>query len=1778
MENVKSAEKMDEKNPKQQPEIANKPNNEIVASGETTKPSVSLVNIPTKSGISKFNNFFRHLFENNEENSSSSSKQTTSSLSKSNNGNGKKNAKSGKLNDENEKNRTQITALESETNANNPLKDDQAEAKTSKSKKESCSKKTEIENASSSSRPANKKKQFNMILNRTLSDSVLERKSAVYSFNNNTNNTNIQNSKKDLLSLSRKNSYNRRSIYNQSALSSLKKNFLSTSPASPLSYSASLKPSKSGLNHYKSTCSIYNNNNNNNVNNSPTLIDSPRRHLENLEHSLSKRLVEKDSMNIKRISSLLSVSSNESPLFAKKKMNCPNPLLCPTLGKLPNENKVINLAHSPTPHQTVLNLSNSNQSPVFQSILKSNDVRRWSFASSSGYGTNTPPINNMMEENSNSNHSLQYFSNDLLTYKQKSAANESSLTSTPNSSINNKKQNDCPIEIHLQRFQYYPNSPQTPKIDYENRNHETSNMMFNFPHKRSRINSSNESSQLDDSSEAGFSPSVSFNRQRARSLSCSPAKEYNASDIIIMQNEIFKEKFPKACSQMEENLERFVEDNKVLIDVEQCQLDPAARFVHSQVIELAKLCLEKSKANQLNSDYFDEITNNLDKLIQEAKDKFLNIDTSVEHLRKLIKKFLLILSRVARLLECIEFDPLKFCSILDAADEQARHFVKTDIPKYVISKLGLNRDPFDDIHKLSLMDEPAANGKSASKLNKQTSRNNDPTPSQDDFEEIKLISNGAYGAVYLSRHKQTLERYAIKKIKKHNLVLRNQLQQVFTERDIMIFSDNPFVVALICTFETKNYLCMVMEYVEGGDVANLIKNMGPLPLDMARTYFAETTLAVEYLHNYGIIHRDLKPDNLLITSLGHIKLTDFGLSKIGLMNLTTNFYEGNNLKEFMKDHYCKEFDDKQIFGTPQYLAPEVILRQRYGKAVDWWSMGVILYEFLTSVAPFNGNTPDELFDDVLNGEIQWPEEDDELIHIPEETKCLIVGLLTHDPVKRLGANGAIEIKAHIFFANLDWDNLLIIKTDFIPQLDGPEDTSYFDSRLERYNHDMDLNVKHDIVSDPFLLTDFNNQATITQSSQSIRNKNLENKVDLADMFTKNMKLEYPNDDSNDMIINDDTDNELFASFSSCSSKFRLSSVSTTNSPVFMNESNSKSSNLISAINQSGLSSQPSEDNFAGLYINDKLVSNDQYFAEISSDDETTNKNMTVNNNELIKSHKIIISTPKATTEQEKSAANDNEEKKQKDSDKNVELNIQSKLFDVLESKLKNEQTISSSNKDNNSFKIFKRKQRKSTNSFKTNTSVSNNQDALNNLICSESVMNTENEDRSVNVMDSKNTFTPIFVSSLSNPNESKNILPTSAANIIEKNSHLSSSKRNLLTIPKKEYDYRQPQSNSFAKIQTNRENRIQNKNRLIKEMSLLSSNRPTLTIKRGYRGFGFTLRSIKVFYGKTDLYIIEHLVIQIDEQGPAFSAGLRMNDLILNVNEVLVCGKMHHEIVKLIMSSKDNLLKLRTIPLSESNIRNRVASAPYHHHHHNHTNVSNFFRPEINFSKRFNYNNQSQKAKDHPLTPTKVENNNNLFKENTNEKNTNYYFDYNVENDANSAGYPPNFNNKPGFSNPINCQLIAERKKNKKTLLRKLSEKRAQKYDFKNDPLQYRPILNSQSNSSSSSSSLNNSPSINNMSKKSSKLTPDLLSPIDAIGDKTTLSRRNMSTSDLTCVQACNENTNSNKKTNKTESSFKKFSVSNLYQPSSSTDSSSPSMTSLSKSGNEDLNGNKKPL
>uniref|UniRef100_A0A672V819 non-specific serine/threonine protein kinase n=1 Tax=Strigops habroptila TaxID=2489341 RepID=A0A672V819_STRHB len=532
------------------------------------------------------------------------------------------------------------------------------------------------------------------------------------------------------------------------------------------------------------------------------------------------------------------------------------------------------------------------------------------------------------------------------------------------------------------------------------------------------------------------------NAMRPRSRSLSPGRSPACCDNeIIMMNHVYKERFPKATAQMEERLHDIITNHSPENVLPLA--DGVLSFTHHQITELARDCLDKSHQGLITSRYFLELQQKLDKLLQEAQER--SDSGEMAFIKQLVRKILIVIARPARLLECLEFDPEEFYYLLEAAEGHAKEGqgIKTDIPRYIISQLGLNKDPLE--------------GKCISCSN--TSLKLQRKPRESDFETIKLISNGAYGAVYFVRHKETRQRFAMKKINKQNLILRNQIQQAFVERDILTFAENPFVVSMYCSFETRRHLCMVMEYVEGGDCATLMKNMGPLPVDMARMYFAETVLALEYLHNYGIVHRDLKPDNLLVTSMGHIKLTDFGLSKVGLMSLTTNLYEGHIEKD------AREFLDKQVCGTPEYIAPEVILRQGYGKPVDWWAMGIILYEFLVGCVPFFGDTPEELFGQVISDEINWPEKDEAP---PPDAQDLITLLLRQNPLERLGTGGAYEVKQHQFFRSLDWNSLLRQKAEFIPQLESEDDTSYFDTRSEKYHH-METEEEDDTNDEDFNL-------------------------------------------------------------------------------------------------------------------------------------------------------------------------------------------------------------------------------------------------------------------------------------------------------------------------------------------------------------------------------------------------------------------------------------------------------------------------------------------------------------------------------------------------------------------------------------------------------------------------------------------------------------------------------------------------------------------------------------
>uniref|UniRef100_A0A8C7PG82 non-specific serine/threonine protein kinase n=1 Tax=Oncorhynchus mykiss TaxID=8022 RepID=A0A8C7PG82_ONCMY len=522
---------------------------------------------------------------------------------------------------------------------------------------------------------------------------------------------------------------------------------------------------------------------------------------------------------------------------------------------------------------------------------------------------------------------------------------------------------------------------------------------------------------------------------RPRSRSLSPGRSPSCCDHeIIMMNHVYKERFPKATAQMEERIQEIIRTSSPESVLPLA--DGVLGFAHHQIIELVRDCLEKSRLGHVTSRYFCELTDKLEKLFQESTSR--SESQEVNFIKELVKKILIVIARPARLLECLEFDPEEFYHLLEAAEGHAKEGqgIKTDIPRYIISQLGLTRDPLEEIAQMTSYDSGIAETPETDdsvSIHLNAALRSRRKPCEMDFEMNKLISNGAYGAVYLVRHKETKQRFAMKKINKQNLMLRNQIQQAFVERDILTFAENPFVVSMFCSFETRRHLCMVMEYVEGRQPFIFFFSFLP-KLQIWRSIF---------IGIYVMLVSFSPTLSLLVTSMGHIKLTDFGLSKVGLMNMTTNLYEGHIEKD------AREFSDKQVCGTPEYIAPEVILRQGYGKPVDWWAMGIILYEFLVGCVPFFGDTPEELFGQVISDEINWPEGEDAP---PADSQELITLLLRQNPLERMGTGGAYEVKHHQFFHTLDWDSLLRQKAEFIPQLESEDDTSYFDTRSDRYHH------------------------------------------------------------------------------------------------------------------------------------------------------------------------------------------------------------------------------------------------------------------------------------------------------------------------------------------------------------------------------------------------------------------------------------------------------------------------------------------------------------------------------------------------------------------------------------------------------------------------------------------------------------------------------------------------------------------------------------------------------
>ncbi|XP_077241096.1 putative serine/threonine protein kinase IREH1 [Tasmannia lanceolata] len=376
----------------------------------------------------------------------------------------------------------------------------------------------------------------------------------------------------------------------------------------------------------------------------------------------------------------------------------------------------------------------------------------------------------------------------------------------------------------------------------------------------------------------------------------------------------------------------------------------------------------------------------------------------------------------------------KYVQLCDLFDDE-----KVDITSTVINEDG----PLEDDVIRSLRTSPI-----------HSTSTKDRT-SIDDFEIIKPISRGAFGRVFLAKKRTTGDLFAIKVLKKADMIRKNAVESILAERDILISVRNPFVVRFFYSFTCQENLYLVMEYLNGGDLYSLLRNLGCLDEDVARIYIAEVVLALEYLHSLRVVHRDLKPDNLLIAHDGHIKLTDFGLSKVGLINSTDDLSGpavsgasllGEDEPQFSVSeciHPRERRQKRSAVGTPDYLAPEILLGTGHGTTADWWSVGVILFELIVGIPPFNAEHPQIIFDNILNRKIPWPRVLEEM---SPKAMDLIDKLLTEDPSQRLGARGASEVKQHVFFKDINWDTLARQKAAFVPASDSALDTSYFTSR------------------------------------------------------------------------------------------------------------------------------------------------------------------------------------------------------------------------------------------------------------------------------------------------------------------------------------------------------------------------------------------------------------------------------------------------------------------------------------------------------------------------------------------------------------------------------------------------------------------------------------------------------------------------------------------------------------------------------------------------------------
>ncbi|CAD5232253.1 unnamed protein product [Bursaphelenchus xylophilus] len=294
-----------------------------------------------------------------------------------------------------------------------------------------------------------------------------------------------------------------------------------------------------------------------------------------------------------------------------------------------------------------------------------------------------------------------------------------------------------------------------------------------------------------------------------------------------------------------------------------------------------------------------------------------------------------------------------------------------------------------------------------------------------DFTFIKVLGKGSFGKVILAEKKGTDDVYAVKVLKKDVILQDDDVECTMCEKRILALSaKHPFLTALFCSFQTADRLFFVMEYVNGGDLMFQIQRARKFEEPRARFYAAEVTCALQFLHRYNVIYRDLKLDNILLDAEGHCRLADFGMCKEGITkdNLTSTF--------------C---------GTPDYIAPEILQEMEYGVSVDWWALGVLMYEMMAGQPPFEADNEDDLFEAILHDDVLYP------VWLSREAVNILKAFMTKNPLRRLGcvqSQGSEDaIRAHPFFREIDWDALedRKVRPPFKPRIKNRRDVNNFDA-------------------------------------------------------------------------------------------------------------------------------------------------------------------------------------------------------------------------------------------------------------------------------------------------------------------------------------------------------------------------------------------------------------------------------------------------------------------------------------------------------------------------------------------------------------------------------------------------------------------------------------------------------------------------------------------------------------------------------------------------------------